>query len=112
MGQLFKSGSDALEPERAQLFQRIGAAIQTEKGSVKVEGHADSDRLASLAFPDNFALSKARAETVAKILISNLSDPGRVTSEGLGDSQPIGSNATPQGKALNRRVEIVIPRVQ
>lgn len=112
VGQLFKSGSDALEPERAQLFQRIGAAIQTEKGSVKVEGHADSDRLASLAFPDNFALSKARAETVAKILISNLSDPGRVTSEGLGDSQPIGSNATPQGKALNRRVEIVIPRVQ
>lgn len=112
VGQLFKSGSDGLEPGRQSLFERIGAAVETEKGPVSVEGHADSDRVASLTFPDNFALSKARAETVARIIAGKLSDPGRVKAEGLGDSQPIASNGTPQGKALNRRVEIVIPRAE
>jgi type VI secretion system protein ImpK len=110
VGQLFQSGSDALETGRRGLFERIAAAVQTERGGVRVEGHADSDRLASLAFPDNFALSRARAETVAQIVRSKLTDPKRVTAEGFGDSQPIAPNSTAQGKALNRRVEIVIPR--
>jgi type VI secretion system peptidoglycan-associated protein len=110
VGQLFQSGSDALESGRNTLFERIAAAVQPERGGVRVEGHADSDRVASLAFPDNVSLSKARAETVAQIVRSKLTDPKRVTSEGFGDSQPIASNATASGKALNRRVEIVIPR--
>lgn len=112
IGQLFQSGSDALEPGKQALFERIAAAVQPEKGPVRVEGHADSDRVANLAFPDNFALSKARAETVAKILRAGLADPGRVTAQGFGDSQPIAPNSTPQGKALNRRVEIVLQRDQ
>lgn len=110
VGQLFQSGSDTLDAGRQSLFERIAAAIETERGTVKVEGHSDSDRLASLTFPDNFALSKARAETVAQIIRSKLTDASRVSSEGFGDSQPIAPNSTPSGKALNRRVEIVIPR--
>lgn len=112
VGQLFKSGSDKLEPGRDALFSRIGAAIEAEpqRGPVKVEGHADTDRLASVTFPDNFALSKARAEAAAQIVRGKLTDPGRVSIEGFGDSQPIASNSSASGKALNRRVEIVIPR--
>jgi type VI secretion system protein ImpK len=110
VGQLFKSGSDKLEPGRETLFGRIGAAIEAERGAVRVEGHADSDHLVSVTFPDNFALSKARAEAAAKIVRERLTDPGRVTIEGFGDSQPIAPNSSASGKALNRRVEIVIPR--
>jgi type VI secretion system protein ImpK len=110
VGQLFRSGSDAIEPGRQALFERIGSAIEQEKGPVRVEGHADSDRLASLTFPDNFALSKARAETVANILRSKLTDPGRVSAQGYGDSQPIAPNGTAEGKSLNRRVEVVLQR--
>jgi type VI secretion system protein ImpK len=110
-GQLFKSGSDQLEAGRAELFERIGRAIEGEPGKVKVEGHSDSDRIAgTLEFPDNNALSKARAQTVADILGKALSNPGRIAVEGLGDSRPISLETTPEGKALNRRVEIVIPR--
>lgn len=112
VGQLFQSGSDKLENGRRPLFERIAAAIETEPGPVRVEGHADSDRVASLAFPDNVALSKARAETVADIVRSKLTDRGRVSSDGFGDSQPIAPNATAAGKALNRRVEIVITRAE
>lgn len=112
VGQLFQSASDQLEPGRAELFQRIGRAIESQPGNVTVEGHSDSDRIASLAFPDNVALSKARAQTVATILQGVLSNPGRITVTGYGDARPVGSNDTPEGKALNRRVEIVIPRHQ
>ena len=110
VGQLFKSGSDALEPDRAGLFKRIGQAVNTEPGPVAVEGYSDSDRVNSVSFPDNMALSKARAETVANIVKGALTDPSRVTTEGYGEAQPIASNSTPDGKAQNRRVEIVIQR--
>jgi type VI secretion system peptidoglycan-associated protein len=112
VGQLFKSGSDRLEPGREALFARIGAAIEAERGPVRVEGHADSDHLVSVTFPDNFALSKARADAAAQILRSKITDASRVSTEGFGDSQPIASNSTANGKALNRRVEIVIPRAE
>jgi type VI secretion system peptidoglycan-associated protein len=110
VGQLFRSGSDQLEPGREPLFHRIGRAIEAEQGGVVVEGHADSDKVASLQFPDNMALSQARAETVGKLIAGDLSDPGRVTTKGFGDTVPIAPNATPEGKSQNRRVEIVVPR--
>ena len=110
VGQLFKSGSDELEPGRVDLFNRIGKAIDNEPGPVTVEGHADSDRVSTLQFPDNMALSGARANAVAGIIGKNLSDPSRVTAQAFGDTQPIASNATPEGKSLNRRVEVVLQR--
>jgi type VI secretion system protein ImpK len=110
VGQLFQSGSDTLESGRQSLFEKIGKAIETEKGYVHVEGHSDSDRIASLAFPDNMALSGARANVVAQIIANQLSDAARVEAKALGDGRPIGSNKTAEGKSLNRRVEIVIPR--
>ena len=110
IGQLFRSGSDQLEPGKAPLFGRIAAAIQKESGAVTVEGHADSDRIASLAFPDNTALSQARAETVAAIIKGGLTDPTRVTAKGMGETVPIADNASAEGKSQNRRVEVVVPR--
>ena len=111
VGQLFESGSDQLADGRAPLFERIGRAVEGEPGQVTIEGHSDSDQISpSFAFPDNNALSKARAQKVADILSSVLSNPGRISVEGYGDSRPIASNDTAEGKALNRRVEIVIPR--
>jgi len=112
VGQLFQSGSDQLEEGRAELFSRIGRAVEGEPGEVTVEGHSDSDQIASLAFPDNAARSKARAETVAALLRAVLSNPQRISVAGYGDSRPIANNDTPDGKSLNRRVEIVVPRQQ
>jgi type VI secretion system protein ImpK len=110
VGQLFKSGSDELEPGRQPLFERIGRAIEDEPGPVLVEGHADTDRVSGLAFPDNFALSSARAERVADIVRAMITDGGRVTAKGMGDTTPIASNSTAEGKSLNRRVEIIVQR--
>lgn len=110
VGQLFQSGSDQLDDGRRPLFERIGAAIESEPGTVTVEGHTDSDKISSVAFPDNMALSEARAKTVADILKSKLSDGSRVVSKGFGDGVAIADNKTPEGKSKNRRVEVVVPR--
>lgn len=110
VGQLFQSGSDQLESGRDALFRRIGEALETEKGAITVEGYSDSDRIASIQFPDNMALSGARANTVARIIADQVSDPGRIEARAFGDTQPVAANDTADGKALNRRVEIVIPR--
>ena len=110
IGSLFQSGSDQLMPNRAGLFLAIGTAADQENGPITVEGHADGDRGSSLSFPDNVALSKARADTVTALIRQQLSEPARVTTKGFGDTRPIASNYTDAGKAENRRVEIVIPR--
>lgn len=113
VGQLFQSGSDQLEPGREALFERIGRAVEGEKGAITVEGHADNDQISGgLMFPDNLALSQARAETIVNIIDDSLSNPGRIDAQGFGESRPIASNDTAEGKALNRRVEIVVPRQQ
>jgi type VI secretion system protein ImpK len=111
VGQLFQSGSNELEPGREGLFRKIGDALEAERGLITIEGHSDSDKLSStISFPDNMALSGARAQEVARIIAGQMSDPGRIKTKAIGDSQPISSNETADGKALNRRVEIVIPR--
>ena len=110
VGQLFASGSDQLEPTAKPLFDRIAAAIETQPGDVKVEGYTDSDQVKNLSFPDNTALSKARAEAVATIIRTKLTNPVRVSAQGYGDSNPVAPNTTAQGKSVNRRVEVVVPR--
>jgi type VI secretion system protein ImpK len=110
VGQLFQSGQDVLEPGREGLFRRIGQAIEKEPGRVTIEGHSDSDQVSGLRFPDNMALSKARADRVAEIIAAELTDSGRIVSEGYGEARPIASNDTAAGKSLNRRVEITVPR--
>lgn len=108
VGQLFASASDRLEDRAQALFARIAAAIDAEPGVVRVEGHADSDAVATLDFPDNVALSEARAKAVADLTRGLLRDPDRVSAQGFGDSRPIASNDSSTGKSLNRRVEIVL----
>lgn len=110
VGQLFQSASDELEPGRRELFDRIARAVEVEPGPVTVEGHADADKVASLAFPDNQALSAARADRVAEILRAIVGDPSRISAEGFGDATPIASNDSAEGKSQNRRVEIVLQR--
>jgi len=110
VGQLFKSGSDVVLPERVDLFRRIGAALNTEPGPIHIEGYTDAAKLRGLTFPDNFSLSKARAVAAAAIIRGTLQDSGRIVTEGYGADQPIASNDTPDGMAQNRRVEVVVER--
>jgi len=75
-------------------------------------GHSDQLLIAArsrAAYPDNYALSRARADVVAKYLVERLNiDPSRVTIEGRGADEPLASGHDPASLALNRRVDISI----
>lgn len=112
VGALFEPASDQLTSGKEPIFIKIGKALEVEKGAVTIEGHADSDKISTIDFPDNFALSKSRAETVAGIVRAQLSDASRVTVVGKGDTVALASNKTPEGREKNRRVEFVLERSQ
>jgi len=105
---MFASGSAELASSYMPLLDRIGAALQTRKGDVLVNGFTDNQPIHTVQFPSNWQLSQARADAVARVISSELSDPKRVRAVGKGATDPIASNTTPQGREQNRRTEVVL----
>ena len=62
---------------------------------------------------DNVKLSKERAQAVVDYLTKTGGvDAARLKAEGFGSAQPLGPNDTDAHRALNRRVEFHVPRLQ
>jgi len=106
---MFRSGSAQIEPGFLPLLKRIGAALQSEPGSVSVVGYTDNQPIHTVVFPSNFQLSAARAKAAAGIIGAAI-DPTRIAAEGRADADPIASNDTPAGREQNRRIEVVLRR--
>jgi len=105
---LFASGSAALNPVALETVSRVSEAIRRVPGRVLVTGHTDDQPIRSLRFQDNFALSQARAETVATLLRRGLDVAARVRSTGVGSTEPrYRPESSDANRARNRRVEIV-----
>ena len=106
--ELFASASASIKGDFQPLMLRIAEAVAKVKGNVRVTGHSDNQRIATLRFPSNWALSQARAEEVKGILAARTGQPERFSAQGLSDTEPLASNDTAQGRAKNRRVEITV----
>ncbi len=80
--------------------------------SIRAVGHSDSQPIRGRhkdVFPDNYALSKARAQAVADYLAISLAVPeSRVQVIGRGADEPLKPGKDPASLAANRRVDIVI----
>jgi type VI secretion system protein ImpK len=106
--ELFATASASIDPRYNQTLHAIGAAIEKVPGRVLIEGHTDDQPVRSFAFGDNYALSRARAESVKKILSTEVRDPARLEIVGKGPSQPRYQPASaPENRVRNRRVEII-----
>lgn len=105
----FRSGSATAAPTMPDIVRRIAAAFDPEQGDIVVFGHTDSVPMGrSARFPDNRALSLARAESTAGLMRPYLAPRRGVQAVGLGADEPIGDNATAEGRARNRRIEVVL----
>ena len=116
----FDIASDALfEPGKADV--RISAYHQLtdvknliitnhQDGTmVDIVGHTDNEPTVYSVYPNNQALSLARAQAVVKFLTTLLDmDPAILKAVGAGDSKPKTTNDTVEGRLANRRVEVVI----
>jgi chemotaxis protein MotB len=109
---LFDSGSATLQPGADQLLNEVAQLLNLDKSHpITVEGHTDDQPIHNAQFPSNWELSTARATNVVRYLIARSVGAYRLGAVGYADLHPIASNATAAGRAQNRRVEIVLMRL-
>ncbi|MBX2859706.1 MAG: OmpA family protein [Vampirovibrio sp.] len=108
---LFQPGTATLRKESLAQLDTIVKRIQKYSGRnlIQVEGHTDSQPIASAKFPSNWELSTARASQVVRLLTGKYKfDPKYMAAAGYAASRPVASNKTAEGRAKNRRIDIVI----
>ncbi len=105
---LFASGSAALSSAAREAIDQLASVLRELPNELRIEGHTDSQPIASAMFPSNWELSGARAASVIRLLEGQGVDPRRMAAIGFGEKRPVADNATPAGRASNRRVMLVI----
>ena len=109
---LFVSGQATLQPEGFPLLNEVAQLLNVDKSHpITVEGHTDNVPISSSQYPSNWELSTDRATTVVRYLITKGVNRERLGAVGYADLHPLASNATAAGRAKNRRVEIVLQRI-
>ncbi|RME83025.1 MAG: hypothetical protein D6771_06305, partial [Zetaproteobacteria bacterium] len=116
----FETASDALTPEAkralahwyAELSHRLGEKRKLLR--FELIGKADQRPIRkSTRFPDNVALSRARAEAVARWLGAQGVEQKRITIRALGAREPEPPGLDPEALKLNRRVRVraILPKL-
>jgi chemotaxis protein MotB len=109
---LFPSGSAQLEPGSGPLLNAISQLLVTEvRHPIVVAGHTDNRPIHSAQFPTNWELSTARATQVVRHFIRHGVAPARLQAAGDAAQKPIASNSNDVGRSRNRRVEIILLRL-
>ncbi len=107
---LFRSGSDNVQQEAKSVLGKVAKVVNDKPEiDILIEGHTDNQPISSSKFPDNWALSTARATAVARVLQEEFKvDPTRMTAAGRSYYMPVASNDTAEGRAKNRRTRIIV----
>jgi len=94
---------DALAVTLIDLSQRIPKDIDWV---LRVDGHTDTDPIATTRFPSNWELSSARAIAVVRHLIDRGVPANRLVAAGFGQYQPLDRGSDEIAKRRNRRIEL------
>jgi chemotaxis protein MotB len=111
-GVLFDSGSAALKPEGARILAPIAASLSKLSNPIRVEGHTDSNPISTAQFPSNWELSGSRASAVVRTFEAGGIPASRLQFAGFGENRPAADNTTEAGRAKNRRIEVLVLRLQ
>lgn len=109
----FAAGEAEVRPEALPLLDALADTLDESDNMLRVEGHTDSTPIATARYPSNWELSAARASNVLAHLTRREHHPiasARLSVAGYAGERPVADNTTPEGRALNRRVDLVIPR--
>jgi chemotaxis protein MotB len=108
----FSSGSATLEPAAGRVLAQVGGIVAAERRHpIVVEGHTDSQPIATGQYPSNWQLSGARAAAVVQNFAADGVNERRMSLSGYAAERPKATNSTPEGRARNRRVDIVLSRL-
>lgn len=107
---LFDSGKYSLSKEAKNVLGKVAKVVKDKDDfDFIVEGHTDTDPIATSCISDNWDLSAKRAIAVVRTLQEDYNvDPKRMTAAARSKYLPVASNETAEGKAKNRRTKIVV----
>jgi chemotaxis protein MotB len=107
----FESGSAEIRASSLPAFERLANLLNENNSDIRIEGHTDNVPIHNSRFASNWDLSTARATATIRLLIVKFGfDPERLAAAGYAEYRPIATNITPEGRAMNRRVDVVVPR--
>jgi chemotaxis protein MotB len=107
---LFDLGDTRLKPEMKGVLNDIAEVLQHHPDKqIAVEGHTDDLAIQSAKVPSNWELSALRATSVVKYFVTNAGmDPSRFSAAGYAEYQPLVPNISEANRRINRRVDIII----
>ncbi len=108
----FDLGRADLKPESLVILTKLAPILIDLPNPIRIEGHTDNLPIRNAQFPSNWELSSYRATSVIRFLVEELGfSPDQLSAAGYGEYRPAVSNDTPENRALNRRVDIVVMRM-
>ncbi len=110
---LFDLGDTRIKPEMREVLDDISKILkQHPDKQIVVEGHTDDLAIKTTKIPGNWELSALRATAVVKYLVTEKGlDPSRFSASGYGEYQPLVPNISEANRRINRRVDIVIMKL-
>jgi len=111
---LFPSGSASLQESGKEQLSALARTLMDIAGHIppevnwvlRIDGHTDRRSIHTDQFPNNWALSTARATAVVQFLIDQGIPPERLAAAGFAEFQPIDTGADDAALARNRRIEL------
>jgi outer membrane protein OmpA-like peptidoglycan-associated protein len=104
----FQTDSSSLKPESKSQLDEIVSFMKRNQGLiVEISGHTDNK--GSDIY--NMGLSEKRADSVVNYLMKSGVPKIMMISKGYGLTKPVADNTTEEGRALNRRTEFKILKV-
>ena len=111
-GVLFDSGEGRLRPGAERVLSPLGTILRRERTHpIVVEGYTDDQPITSAMYPTNWELSGARAASVVRHFIGRGVPMDRLSGVSYAYQHPVASNRTEEGRSRNRRVEVVLNRL-
>ena len=110
---LFDSGSAVPRPQSLPLLKDVAGLLRraSKDHQLIISGNTDDQPISTGQFRDNLALSTERANSIFRTFATDGISPLRMTAAGRGAYAPIAPNTSDAGRSLNRRVEILVPRL-
>jgi len=108
-GILFPSGSADLSKGGQQALTEVtNVLMQFKDRRFLVAGHTDNQPIKTAAFPNNWYLSTARANSVVQHMIKGGFPARNLAAAGYAEFDPVSPNTTEPGREQNRRIEIIL----
>ncbi len=109
---LFDLSKADIRESAKEILKKLGNILNRLDNEIIVQGHTDNLPINTTQFPSNWELSTRRATNVVHFFIEYCGvKPSKLTATGNGEFKPVKPNDTPENRQENRRIDIVISKL-